>query len=120
MTYTTEELRTQKEIERIQGAHREQYRIDLYKRYTGKDPEKKVYIGFKETLTDGKVFIFTIHYRTDNTRPYAIYQNGMQIYNKTYIKRFYLEKVLKQLAQQLKQIRPNSKIEHLYGREIIT
>ena len=120
MLYTTEQLRTKKEVERIQGAHREQYRIELYKRYTGKNPDDIVYNGFKATYTDGKIFYFTIHYRTDNGRPYAVYLNGAQTDNKTYIRRFYLEKLLKQHARYLKKTNPDIKIEHLHGAEIIT
>jgi hypothetical protein len=118
--YTHHDLIKQREKERINGNFRENYRVELYKRYTGKDPAAIVYNGFKITRPDGTQHYYTIHYRTDNTRPYAIYHDGDQTHHKTYIKRFYLEKLLKQLARQIQTARPHDKIEHLHGIEIIT
>jgi hypothetical protein len=114
------DLIRQREKERIKGNFREDHRIELYKRYTGKDPDKIVYNGFKVIRPDGTQIYYTIHYRTDNTRPYAIYLDGSQTHHKTYIKRFYLEKLLKQIARDFKTLRPEFKIEHLRGKEIIT
>ena len=120
VVYTTRDLIRQKEKERIKGNFRENYRIELYKQYTGKDPATTVYNGFKVTRSDGTEHYYTIHYRTDNTRPYAIYIDGYQTPGKTYIKRFYLEKQLRQHAEYIKRARPGDKINHLYGAEIIT
>jgi hypothetical protein len=118
--YTSHDLIKFREKERINGNLKEDYRVDLYKRYTGKDPNKIVYNGFKVTRPGGTTSYYTIHYRTDNTRPYAIYLDGDQIPHKTYIKRFYLEKLLKQIACDLQATRPDFKIDHLRGTEIIT
>lgn len=118
--YTMHDLIRQREKERINGNFREDYRIELYERYTGKNPDQIVYNGFRVIRPDGSRHYYTIHYRTDNSRPYAIYHDGDQMPHKTYIKRFYLEKTLKQLAQQIKTARPSDKIEHLHGKEIIT
>ena len=118
--YTMHDLIKQREKERINGNYRDNYRIELYKQYTGKDPAAVVYNGFRITRPDGSQHYFTIHYRTDNARPYAIYHDGDQMPEKTYIKRFYLEKLLKQYAAQIKAARPSDKINHLYGVEIIT
>lgn len=118
--YTYNDLIKQKEKERINGNFRENYKIELYKRYTGKDPDAPVYNGFCVTRSDGTKIYYTIHYRTDNARPYAIYLNGQQTPDKTYIKRFCLEKQLRQLADHIKRTRPNCKIDHLHGAEIIT
>ena len=118
--YTMHDLIRWREKERINGNYREDYRTELYKRYTGKDPNATVYNGFKVIRSDGTQHYYTIHYRTDNTRPYAIYHDGDQMPEKTYIKRFYLEKLLKQYARQIEAVRPSDKIEHVYGKEIIT
>lgn len=118
--YTYNELVRWREKERIAGNYRENYRIELYQRYTGKDPAAIVYNGFSVTRPDGSKHYYTIHYRTDNARPYAIYHDGQQLPEKTYIKRFYLEKHLKQLAAFIKAHRPGDIIEHLHGVEIIT
>jgi hypothetical protein len=120
VVYTYHDLIREREKERLNGAFRENYRLELYQRYTGKDPAAIVYNGFRVTRPDGSRHYYTIHYRTDNTRPYAVYHDGSQTRNKTYIKRFYLEKLLKQLADQIKRARPGDKIDHLHGVEIIT
>lgn len=118
--YTTQDLIKWREKERIKGSLRENYKLELYKHYTGKDPAAVVYNGFMVTRPDGSRHYYTIHYRTDNARPYAIYYDGDQMPEKTYIKRFYLEKLLKQYAAQIKAARPKDKIEHIYGVEIVT
>lgn len=118
--YTMHDLIRQREKERINGNFREDHRVELYKQYTGKDPAAIVYNGFKITRPDGSTIFYTIHYRTDNTRPYAIYLDGSQTWHKTYIKRFYLEKLLKQIAREIHAFHPDFKIEHLHGAEIIT
>ena len=120
VVYTYNDFIKFREKERLQGERREDYRIELYERYTGKNPEDIVYNGFKLIRPDGAHIYYTIHYRTDNTRPYAIYLDGSQIDHKTYIKRFYLEKLLKQMARDFQTMRPEYKIEHLRGKEIIT
>ncbi len=121
MIYTYEELRTKRETELINGAHREKYQTELYKRYTGKDPAKTVYNGFRATRPDGERIYYTIHYRTDNARPYAIYINGSQsAAENTYIYRGACVRALNQIRAILAARRPDIIINDLNGAEIIT
>ena len=119
MLVTYEKLRTAGEIARLNGGKREQYRIELYKRYTGKDPAKIVYNGFKVTRPDGTTSYYTIHYRTDNLKPYAIYLNGSQTAQNTYISRGQCVRTLDRLRVAIAKNRPADKIELLHGSEII-
>ena len=120
MIFTTTEYTRQKEIERVNGARPLNYKIELYKRYTEKDPDAIIYNGFVATFPDGSKDYYTIHYRTDNTRPYAIYINGSQTRHKTYIKRFYCEKILKQERNIIQAYYKGVKTTDIYGKEIIT
>lgn len=118
--YTYEELRAQRERERIKLGCFEKYRAELYTRYTGKNPAATVYKGFAVTRPDGERIYYTIHYRTDNRRPYAIYINGSQTQENTYIYRGACEKTLKRIRDTIKASRPDCIFTDLNGREIIT
>ena len=121
MIITDKQIRTAQEIERINGGRRENYRIELYKRYTGKDPAATVYNGFIITRPDGEKIYYTIHYRTDNARPYAVYINGSQVnFIDTYINRGACENALNKLKNYIPTIQPDNIITDITGPEIIT
>lgn len=120
MIKTYEQLTQEQEAERINGKQAEKYREELYKRYEQKNEIPTVYQGFKMIRPDGQTMIYTIHYRTDNARPYAIYLDGRQTPLKTYIMRSYCEKVLKPIQERFKKSFPLFQIVELYGKEIIT
>lgn len=120
MIVTYDQLIKAAEEDQINGNQRESYRQELYRRYTGKDPHKTVFNGIKVTHPDGSVIYYTIHYRTDNTRPYAVYINGSQTAHNTYVYRWYAEKIIKRIRYDLSVFRDGWKIEDLFGEEIIT
>lgn len=120
MIYTYEELRAQRERVRVNLGCFENYRAELYRRYTGKNPAEIVFQGFTATRPDGERIYYTIHYRTDNSRPYAIYINGSQTQGNTYIYRGFCVRALNKLREILQANCPDIIINDLNGPEIIT
>ena len=120
MTVTYNEIIRREEEKRANGARCEQYKIDLYKRYTGKNPAAVLYNGFSVMRPDGLKNYYTIHYRTDNLRPYAIYINGSQTRENTYIYRGACVRALNQIRDAIAHNRPRDIINDINGPEIIT